>query len=339
MTKHVGRINEEYKEKKIKVDEKDKKILMLLSRGARMPATQIAKKIHLSRDAVSYRINRLVEKGVILRFFPEIKFLKLGYYTFNLLLQLDENDYDKNEKLIHELKNHPNIVGITEYSDKWDLGIILIAKSVLEFDNLLSEFEAKYSDIILERNQLQLLKTYTINHVPWDVHYTQDYKVMTSPEPVKMDKIDSEILRILSENCRVSNYEVGQKVGLSSDAIAYRIKNLVKERVIKKFSIMLNYSLLDYDWYTFAIRMKMFDKQSESKFKAFVNNHSRIRRAMKTLGNWDLILYIATTTPKETHLIVKDIKKTFSKTILNYQTWMAYKEHMFEPFPKIIYSQ
>jgi len=334
----IGRVNEAYREIQVKLDARDRQILMLLARDSRMPATQIAKKVRLSRDAVSYRINRLVEKKVILGFFAEVKFLKLGFYAFDLLLQLDEKNPEKINMLVADMKSHPNVVNVTEYSDRWDMEIVFLAKSVLEFDRMLSEFGARYGDIILERAPLQLVKTYTISHVPYDIHYTSEYSVPTAAEKEKLDGTDVEILKLLALNCRVSNYEVGNKVGLSPDAVAYRIKSLLKKGVIKEFTVMLNYSLLNYDWYTFAIRLRMLDQKNEAKFKAFVNNHPLIRRAMKTLGAWDLLLYVVTPSPKEFHALVKEIKTTFSDIIGNYQAWLASEELFFEPLPAVIYG-
>ena len=50
------------------MDDKDKKILSLLDENCRMPSSAIAKKLRLWRQVVDYRINQLVETGVIKNF-------------------------------------------------------------------------------------------------------------------------------------------------------------------------------------------------------------------------------------------------------------------------------
>ena len=50
------------------LDLKDKKILVELELNSRRSNNQIAKKVNLSKEVVKYRIDRLLEKGVILRF-------------------------------------------------------------------------------------------------------------------------------------------------------------------------------------------------------------------------------------------------------------------------------
>jgi len=50
---------------KAKLDVKDKKILSILSANSRIPLTQLAKKVGLSRDAVNYRIKNYEKNGII----------------------------------------------------------------------------------------------------------------------------------------------------------------------------------------------------------------------------------------------------------------------------------
>ncbi|MDP6293868.1 MAG: AsnC family transcriptional regulator [Candidatus Woesearchaeota archaeon] len=51
--------------KKVELDATDRKMLGALSQNVRLPASTIAKKIGLSRDAVSYRISNLKKRGVL----------------------------------------------------------------------------------------------------------------------------------------------------------------------------------------------------------------------------------------------------------------------------------
>ena len=57
---------------------------------------------------------------------------------------------------------------------------------------------------------------------------------------------------------------------------------------------------------------------------------------VKILGQWDLLLYIIAHEQKEFHHTIKQIKNEFSGTIRNYDTFVAFKEHYFNPMPKAI---
>jgi len=67
------------------IDEIDKKILEILTRNARTPYTQIAKKVGLSEGAVRKRVASMEEKGLIKKYVAIIDLKKLGYNSITLL--------------------------------------------------------------------------------------------------------------------------------------------------------------------------------------------------------------------------------------------------------------
>ena len=69
---------------------KNKKILGELVLNSRIPINRLAKKVGLSREVVTYRINQLKEKGIITGFHAVIDEEKLGYLRntcFALILE------------------------------------------------------------------------------------------------------------------------------------------------------------------------------------------------------------------------------------------------------------
>ena len=56
----------------MKLDEKDKRILELLKKNARITNTEISKKVKLTEGAVRNRINRLLRKKVVNKFTVEV---------------------------------------------------------------------------------------------------------------------------------------------------------------------------------------------------------------------------------------------------------------------------
>ncbi len=58
---------------------------------------------------------------------------------------------------------------------------------------------------------------------------------MSTKETVTLDKNDRIILKMLQENCNVSLKKIGEKTGLSSSTVHYRINRLRDEGVITGF--------------------------------------------------------------------------------------------------------
>ncbi|MCP8310421.1 MAG: Lrp/AsnC family transcriptional regulator [Candidatus Methylarchaceae archaeon HK01B] len=57
-----------------------------------------------------------------------------------------------------------------------------------------------------------------------------------------MDKVDQQIIDVLKEKSRLPYGAIGKKVGLSEAAVRKRIKKLIANGVIKKFTIDINVS-------------------------------------------------------------------------------------------------
>jgi len=55
-----------------------------------------------------------------------------------------------------------------------------------------------------------------------------------------LDKIDNKILKLLSENSRMTYVEIGEKVSLSRVAVRNRIKSLEEQGIIERYSIIIN---------------------------------------------------------------------------------------------------
>jgi DNA-binding Lrp family transcriptional regulator len=52
-----------------------------------------------------------------------------------------------------------------------------------------------------------------------------------------MDSLDEKIIRILKDNARLSFVEIATKLGISEGTIRSRVKKMVDEGVIKKFTV------------------------------------------------------------------------------------------------------
>lgn len=334
-----GRIAETMRLAEIKIDLKDKKILSMLSENSRLPLNAIAKKVRLSRDAVDYRIKRLSREGVIMMFFPIINLEKLGYETFHIFFLVDEMDKKQQEEFLLYLKNNPYVKNIIEYSDRWDYEVVLVARNLREFDNIVSDITSRFPQLIFEKEKMQVIKGYTSIHLPLKFYEQSGYKSEDQDgidKDVKIDELDMKILEILCENCRTPSVKIAERVDLTADAVNYRIKKLLQGNVIRKFTILINLSALNYHWYTFSLAMKTFTNEYDKKFKQFVRTHPYILRAVKTLGAWDFLLYVVADNPKHFHSTVKEIKLYFSDIIRNHQTLLAYMEHIYVPFPKAV---
>ncbi len=333
-----GRIIESEEIEKVKIDKKDRKILALLSENSRVALSEIAKKVKLSRDAVDYRIRRLQNKRVLLKAIPVITLKKFGYYQFHTFMLLDESEPEKKKKLVNELKRHPSVRNIMEYSDRWDLEVVFLAKSVKEFDDMLTDLISKYPRLIKDKTTVEVISNYKTLYMPHSLYEEVEpsVKEQISDEEVEVDEKDIHIINILSQDGRQSTYKIAEKVDLSPDAVSYRIKKLIEKKVINKFSTIINLSKIGQHWFTVAVNFTAMDKKIEMKFKEFVSNNKNVIRAVKVHGQWDVLLYVVCDGAVSFHSTIREIKREFADVIKNYETWVAYREHVYTCFPRVL---
>lgn len=333
-----GRIEEIKIDKKIKLDIKDKKILSILSEESRISLSTIAKKIRLKRDTVNYRINRLIKNNIILGFIPQINLKYFGYETFHVFMVIKTIDEKRKNSLLQELINHPNTKSLMEYHDTWDLEWVLIAKNLLDFDRIIIDVTKNFKDIIIRKDKLTIIKGLKSVQLP-GASFKEDKSILKEldyKKKISLDYIDIKILTILSENSRLSSYEISKKIKVSADKVSYRIKKMVNAGIIFNFSVLVNLSALGYHWYTFCINVKTFDISNEMKFKEFIAINEFVLRAVKVLGDFDLLIYITADTNESFHKTFKQIQEQFTDIISDYQTWIAYKEHVYNSLPRVI---
>lgn len=331
----VSRVDESV-EARIKIDYKDEKILSLLSENSRMPITAISRKIKLSKEGTFYRINKLQKQGVIKQFIPIFDLRDFGFHTYHVFMVIDESNIDRKNRFLHHLLNHRSTRSIMEYSDRWDIEWVLAARNVQDFDHIMTDLTKDFADIIIEKHKFEIIIGYKSLHYPTAAHDKSLLLGLKKPYKKQIDAKSMQIIEALCHDARLSTYEIAEKIGVSADTVSYRIKKLQQLKIIRQFSIMTGLSSLGYHWHTMCINLRTFDLSHELKFKEYISNKPEILRAVKVLGDWDLMLNIVIKNFEDLHRIVKDIYRNFVDVIVNYQTWSGYKEHSFTSLPKII---
>ena len=103
------------------------------------------------------------------------------------------------------------------------------------------------------------------------------------------------------------------------------MKKYKKSKLIKKFTTLTNVNKEGYHWYTMMILMKFLTNEKEKKLSKLLET-GKIIDAVKTIGDWNVLLNIKAKNPKEFHSIANNIRTIFKEEIKDYDTLLAYKE-------------
>jgi len=136
------------KDKIIKIDDLDLKILKKLAENARKSIVEIATELKQSVRAINYRIKQLEKKKVILGYKIALNYEKLGIQFFKTFIYLDNSKAERTGSLIKYLEQNKNIIHHVKVLGNWDLEPEFEVYSEMEFNQILKEIKDLYSDII-----------------------------------------------------------------------------------------------------------------------------------------------------------------------------------------------
>lgn len=139
---------EEQAEEKYDIDEKDLKLLSLLSNNARADLVRLSKQIKLTANGVKNRLKNLIKSKIIKSFFIEPNKTLLGYEQYNIQFTFENLDKEKEKKLMEYIIYHPNINFYYRPVGHWDLEIGIFVKNPGELRKIILDMRNQFSDLI-----------------------------------------------------------------------------------------------------------------------------------------------------------------------------------------------
>lgn len=125
----------------MKLDEKDRLLIKLLSRDARMPVSELSKRVGLSGPATSERMRRLEVGGIITRFTLEIDLVALGY-PLQAIVRIKPRP--GNMHIVEEMiMNEPGFLDCDKVTGDDCFVTRLALKSIADLDPVLLPFHEK----------------------------------------------------------------------------------------------------------------------------------------------------------------------------------------------------
>lgn len=317
----------------IKIDLKDKKILTLLDENSRLSNSQIAKKVQLSKPAVEYRLKRFEKNRIIFAYYTVIDFTKLGYSQYKIYFKFQNTTIEDEGKIVEYWNKDKNSVWVGQIRGRWDLAVSILAKSNFEFGKILSKFMNQYSRFILEKDVL--LTEYSPVYAREYLNQTQKKEfVYGIPSKLyELDENDEKIIKELSNNARINIIDLAEKTGLTRDIINYRLKKLIKDKIIIQYRCYLNLQNLGINHYKIIFRTKNFNQEIEKEIKDYVTQHKKATQFLKLIGSWDLEIEFETENEDELYKILTDVRKRFSGIIRDFDILRITETYKYDYFP------
>ncbi len=119
------------------------------------------------------------------------------------------------------------------------------------------------------------------------------------------DKIDENILALLRNDARESFVDIGKKLKLSESAVRRRVKNLINEGIIKKFTIDVEES----NKTSAVVLITVHSTTDTAKISSQLMNISSIKTIYEITGQYDIIVIINAKNIMEINSCIDSLRK------------------------------
>ena len=135
----------------------------------------------------------------------------------------------------------------------------------------------------------------------------------------KLNLKDKKLLYWLDQNSRTTNKELGKKVGLTEQAIGYKLKRLEEKGIIKKYVTFVNTLALGYQHYKVLLRLENINIEKENEIIKYLTNNNNIRWVVSCSGKWDINFSIMAKKPEDFVMIYRKIEEKYGNYIAEKQ--------------------
>lgn len=312
----------------MKLDLKDRKILYELDLNARQTDSKIGKKVGLKREVVNYRINRLINHGIIKNFVTILNDYALGYRTYRIFIKFRDLTEKKEEEIVSYIKDKAK--WFVKVRGNWSFNFTIITKDIFALEEFINNIKEKFQKDFIELNFSLITRVYNYRRGYLINNKIDKSKYEVMGEVVKKypaDSIDLKILKILQNNARMSSVEISNKINISERIIRYRIKKLIKNKVIIGFRSMLDLNKLGYSYYKIHLKYKKINQEIIKKIKDYLHFNPNIIYKTETIGGPDLEFEIQAINNKEMYTILDKFIKEFEGVIEGYEILEYEKEY------------
>ncbi|HLC32071.1 MAG TPA: Lrp/AsnC family transcriptional regulator [Candidatus Nanoarchaeia archaeon] len=312
------------------LDNRDLKIIDTIADNGRLPYSKIARLTRISKDRVRERINNLKKEKYLLSYIPLINYNSLGYELYTVYIVF-KNKLKKEKEYINKIKNHSKIISLTAVPSVYDFELQILAKNKSEIDRTIKELKLeRYGKIaqkvVLKPDVLHIYSMGINEKSKKNIDSTNKYS-----KKIKIDELDLNILKILSNNSRERIIDIAEKVNVHFDVVRYRVKKLLEHKIILGFYARTNKHRFGLNTYVLLIKLK--NKMSQYQFEK-LKERKNIYYVKTVSGKWSLIINCYCKDNTDLVETIEYIKKSFENNIDKQDILILLERYFFSPIPK-----
>jgi len=301
------------------LDRLDRRILFELDRDSRQSYSALARKTRQGRDKIAYRVERLIEQKIIKTFVTSVNVYKLGLTIYKVYLRV-ENDRKKIPELIHYLRSHPRTYWICMSDGSWDVMLAFLARSPQEFYQIQQDMLVRFNESILDFRVFTLIDVRMYRKNYFIGKGSEYFSVGGEPGTYRLDPIDYELLKILSEDARCRISELAYQTNTTPSIVQYRIEKLEALEIIIGYRIDIDLSKLNMLAFKTLLFLNNYSEELLNEFQDYCDNTPHIAYVVRQIGETSIELELAVNSYEQYYQSIENLRARFSNLIRNFQT-------------------
>ena len=237
------------------MDDKDLEILKLLLFDGQMSYEAIANKVKLTPYLVKKRVNNLVDLGVIMKFTTNLNFLMFQKSVCYTLAEVKQGT--DQQELIERIGQLDEVSG-GAISLQNKMQIIHIYSDDYEFKKNLEK--------LMQFEEIQGIENFILL-IPPDLGFKNK----------RLIKTDWKIVNLIKDNCRKTDIEISNELGISNKTVKRRLSYLRENNIIL-FMIDLDTSAADFLSYLLIVKFQRIASESFNEVMKIVKNYFYVWR-------------------------------------------------------------
>jgi len=317
-----------------KLDIKDKKILYHLDLNSRQSFSQLGRKVGLYKEIVNYRVKRLQEKGIIVRFNTLIDTLKLGYTCMRFYFNYQYITPEIKKEIIDHFVNFKHTQMVASQEGAFDLCVFMMAKNISEIHSFWQKTLSNYREYFAKQIIAPFIgeNIYTKSFLMDEKDDRINLIVRRGGEIIDYDDLDFQILQLLAQNSRIPTIDIAKKLKITTITTTKRIKRLIEQGVILRFHVTINWDIIGYKWFKVDLYLKDYNKIHQ--IIKYLETNPHLSYIDKTFGYADLELELIVKNVDQLNQIIEDISSKFPKMIRSYTYFSVAKSHKWVDMPE-----
>ncbi len=319
------------------LDKTDLKLLSELDDDARQTVSKIAKTLNTSQQVISFRINSLKRKEIISEYYSIINFTKLGYTSYRTMIRFSNINKQKHQEIIKYLTDHPNVLWLVDCGGRWDLLVNFLAKDIKQYSIMFNSFKSRFPQQIRNYDVLTTIdfvypgRAYLFGRKPDKPN--RPY-VGIEREKVTLDNTDLNILKMISEDARLSSVIIGNHLGISSNTVMTRIKEMGKKGVLLGAKPLIHLENTPYRGYKALIKFQDITEEKEKSIISFLMEFENIVGIIRMVGMWDFELEIESEKQEDVVDMMRSLRDRFHDVIKEFEMFPLFHEYKYNFFPR-----